>query len=62
MSRLLGLIHENIDRNLKSYILSCIGDLALGMGPMTEAFIKDILNVVDICFGAVYEFSCKHIW
>lgn len=35
MSRLLSLIHQNIDRTLKSYLLSCIGDLALGLGIMT---------------------------
>lgn len=39
MSRLLSLIHQNIDRNLKSYIISCIGDLALGLGVMTEGYI-----------------------
>lgn len=57
MGRMLLLIHENIDRNLKNHILSCIGDLALGLGPLTEAYIKDILTVVDLCFGAVYNFT-----
>ena len=40
MARVLSLIHQNIDRNLKTYLLSCIGDLALGLGSMTEAYIK----------------------
>lgn len=54
MSRLLTLIHQTFDRSLKCHILSCIGDLALGLGRQTDRYIVEIIKICDLCFGAVY--------
>jgi hypothetical protein len=55
--RLLNYIRDNIDRELKIYILSCFGDLTLGLKRYSECFLSDILIISDNCFEAVYKFS-----
>lgn len=54
MRKLLGLIHQNIERNLKVAVISCIGDIVLGLGSLSENYMQDILNICDLCFTAVF--------
>jgi hypothetical protein len=60
LKKLLVLIHESFDRDVKICILACIADLLLGLGPAAEPQVPEILMMVDFCFHAAYEFSCKY--
>ena len=50
-------MHENIDRDLKTEILKCFGDLSLGMKNYCIDYIIPILEIVDNCMAAVYLFE-----
>ena len=51
---LLKLIHDNIDRYLKLYILVCLGDMLLGLGTLAEPYVDEIINICELSFTAVY--------
>lgn len=50
-------MHENYDRTIKLNIIACIADLLLGLGLTAEPYIGKILDMINLCFQAVYEFS-----
>lgn len=50
-------MHENYDRAIKLNIIACIADLLLGLGLTAEPYIGKILDMVNLCFQAVYELS-----
>lgn len=56
-SKLVGMMKHNLDRDLKTDILKCFGDLALGLKKYTEVFLDNILEICGDCFEAVYRFS-----
>ena len=55
--KLVQYMHENIDRDLKTEILKCFGDLSLGMKNYCVDYIAQILEIVDNCMAAVYLFE-----
>lgn len=57
MKKLLTLINNPLDREMKVCIIACIGDLILSIQDYSEMFIDDILHISDICFQAVYNLS-----
>ncbi len=57
MKKLLDYIRFNMDRELKLCIISCMGDLVLSIQDYATEFIIEILDVVDLCFQAVYELT-----
>lgn len=57
MKKLLNYINNPLDREMKVWIISCIGDLILSIKDYSEMFIDDILGISDICFQAVYEMT-----
>jgi hypothetical protein len=46
-------MHSPIDRDLKTEILRCFGDLALGIKNYSEIFVGRILEICDECGAAV---------
>lgn len=50
-------MRQSIDRELKTDILKCFGDLALGLKKYTESYIDPILEITQNCFDAVNSFS-----
>ncbi len=53
-------MHENYDRAIKLNIIACIADLLLGLGPTAEHMVPKILEITNLCFQAVYEFSSNY--
>lgn len=53
-------MHENYDRAIKLNIIACIADLLLGLGLTAEPYIGKILDMINLCFQAVYELSSKY--
>lgn len=50
-------MQKPIDRELKTDILKCFGDLALGLKRYTENYLDTIIEITENCFEAVYTFS-----
>lgn len=57
MNILLKDMRDSLDRDLKLCIISCMGDLVLSIQEYATSFIVEILNVIDLCFQAVYELT-----
>lgn len=55
--KMIGYMHSNIDRELKTEILRCFGDLTLGLKTYAEGHIKVLLEICGDCFTAVYKLS-----
>ena len=47
---LVNYMQQNIERDLKTDILKCFGDLALGMKKYTDAYIDTVLEICQNCF------------
>lgn len=57
MQQLMVYIQENLDREVKLCIISCIGDLILTMQDYVGNFIEQIINICDLSFSAVYQLT-----
>lgn len=55
-SRLVEIMHTSSDRELKTEILNCFGDLSIGLKSYGEVFIDTIIQICNDCFEAVYKF------
>lgn len=48
---------QPIEREIKTDILKCFGDLSLGLKRQSEPYLGKILEIIENCFEAVYTFS-----
>jgi hypothetical protein len=59
--RLIEHMHNPIDRELKTEILKCFGDLCLGLKNFGEMFVATLISISDECFEAVYRLSGRSV-
>lgn len=57
MQQLMVYIQQNLDREVKLCIISCIGDLMLTMQDYANNFVDQIINISDLSFAAVYQLT-----
>jgi hypothetical protein len=57
MQKLMVYIQQNLDRDVKLCIISCIGDLMLTMQDYAKNFVDQIINISDLSFAAVYQLT-----
>jgi hypothetical protein len=50
MEKLFEYLNENIAREMKVDIISCIGDLMLSLQSNGEKFVDKIISTADMCF------------
>lgn len=50
---LMQYMHNSIDRELKTEILRCFGDITLGLKTFAEVYVDNILQICDDCCAAV---------
>jgi hypothetical protein len=43
-------MHTDIDKDVKSQIIRCFGDLSLGLKNCVEGFVETLLSISDECF------------
>lgn len=55
--RLVQYMHNSIDRELKTEILRCFGDLTLGLKSYAEMYVESLLKICDDCCAAVQKLS-----
>lgn len=49
-NQLIQYVHGNIDRELKTEILRCFGDLSLGLKDHGEIFVDTLISISNECF------------
>jgi len=49
-------MHENIDRQLKSDILRCFGDLVLGLKEYAAMYLETVITISNSCFAAILKY------
>ena len=60
MNKMVEYMHsKQVDRELKSEIMKCFGDLFLGVKGYGEKFVGSIIDISDKCFEAVKKYSGK---
>lgn len=55
--QLIQYVQSNIDRELKTEILRCFGDLSLALKDHGEMFVDTLISISNECFEAVYRYS-----
>ena len=55
--KLIQYMHNSIERELKTEILRCFGDLTLGLKSYAEMYVENILKICDDCCAAVQKLS-----
>jgi hypothetical protein len=56
-NKLIAFMYNNIDREIKTDILKCFGDLILGLKRYGETFVDTLLAISGNCFEAVDKLS-----
>jgi hypothetical protein len=48
--KMVHYMHTDIDKDVKSQIIRCFGDLSLGLKNCVEGFVETLLSISDECF------------
>jgi hypothetical protein len=55
--QLVTLMHNSHDREIKTEILNCFGDLSIGLKNNGDSIVPMLIQICNDCFEAVYKFS-----